>query len=99
MIPTGAMIAAAEAKSVVKHFRDAGAISPGDAIAWTPEGKLQDYEYKQLTAKGALVEMRQGRYYLNEEKLAAGGGVQATLLVAAGAAMLALGGAWMLLRG
>ncbi len=79
MVPLGAL-AAAEAKSVVKHFRAEGAISPGKAIEWRPEGKAQEYEYKRLIAKGALVEMRRGRFYLNEEKHAAGGALHGAMV-------------------
>ena len=59
------------AKSIVARFREAGAVGPGEAIAWTPEGKLQQAQFGKLIENGALVEMRPGTYFLNEEKLAA----------------------------
>lgn len=89
MVPVGVLAAATEAGSVVKHFRTEGAISPGKAIEWRPQGKTQDYEHRRLIAKGALVEMRRGRYYLNEEKLAAGGALHGAM-VSVGVALLAL---------
>lgn len=82
MVPTTMLIAAsADAKSIVATFRARGATTPGAAIAWAPEGKAQDYEYKQLLDRGALVEMRPGTWYLNEEKLNAPGGAQGLFVI------------------
>ena len=93
MVPTTALIAAtAEAKSIAATFRARRATTPGAAIAWAPEGKAQDYEYKRLLDRGALVEMRPGTWYLNEEKLKAPGGAQGLLVIILLAlGMLALG--------
>lgn len=95
MVPTTmrtATATAADAKSIVATFQARDATPPGAAMGWAPEGKAQDYEYKQLLDRGALVEMRPGTWYLNEEKLNAPGGAQGmivVILVAVG--LLALG--------
>ena len=82
MVPTTMLIAAsADAKSIVATFQARGATTPGAAIAWAPDGKAQDYEYKQLLDRGALVEMRPGTWYLNEEKLNAPGGAQGLIVI------------------
>ena len=69
------------AKSIVARFREAGAVGPGEAIAWTPEGKLQEAQFEKLVEKGALVEMRPGHWFLNEEKLAASKNGSGVLLI------------------
>lgn len=98
MVPVHAMAAAEEAKSIPKRFRDAGATEPGRAIAWTPSGKTDEYNLKALIEKGALVEMRPGTWYLNEEKLAASNGGRSVIVVLLlGVAALA-GGMMLLLR-
>lgn len=93
MVPTTMLTATgADAKSIVATFQARGATTPGAAMGWAPEGKAQDYEYKQLLDRGARVEMRRGTWYLNEEKLNAPGGAQGLIviiLVAVG--LLALG--------
>lgn len=81
MVPAHLIVAANAAKSVTQHFKDAGATEPGRAVAWSPGDKSQEYQFKRLAERGALVEMRPGTWYLNEEKLAAGGAGQAALLV------------------
>lgn len=84
--------ATAQAKSIVATFQARGATTPGAAIAWTPEGAAQDYEYKQLLSRGALVEMRPGTWYLNEEKLHAPGGAQGAIVIVLLAVGLLVGG-------
>ena len=85
MVPMHVMTAQ-ETKAIPTHFRAAGATEPGKAIRWKTENPAQQMLFKRLVDKGALVEMRPGTWYLNEEKLAASGGAQAALVV-----MLALG--------
>lgn len=91
MVPPTLIAAAGEATTIVKHFRGAGATSPGAALSFAPAGKLQEAEFGKLIDKGALVEMRRGTYYLNEEKLAAShpAGAVAALILIAGAFLLA----------
>lgn len=95
IIPT---TTAEAAKSIPVQFREAGATEPGRAIAYTPPDKAQEVMFRRLVDRGALVEMRPGTWYLNEEKLAAsegGAGVIVTLLL--GVAALA-GGMMLVLR-
>lgn len=98
MVPVHAMTATQTAASIPTRFREAGATEPGRAIAFTPPDKTQDMLFRRLVERGALVEMRPGSWYLNEEKLAAssgGAGVVVTLLL--GVAALA-GGMMLVLR-
>lgn len=98
MVPIHVMTAANAAKSIPSVFRDAGATEPGAAMAWTPPDEAQDMLFKRLVENGALVEMRPGTWYLNEEKLAAsGGGVGVVVTLMLGVAALA-GGMMLLLR-
>ena len=65
------------------------------AIAWTPEGRLQEAQFAKLVEKGALVEMRRGHWFLNEEKLAASKNGSGVLLVVSLALLALLG--WVIL--
>lgn len=99
MVPVHLLAAAeaGQAKSIAARFRAAGATEPGKAIAWVPAGKTDEIMYKSLVEKGALVEMRPGTWYLNEEKLAASGGGQGVLVVVMLALAALMGGMLLLL--
>lgn len=62
-----------ENPSIPARFREAGATEPGRAIVWAPLGRTEEASFARLVRKGALVEMRPGTWYLNEEKLSASG--------------------------
>lgn len=101
MVPVHLMAGAQaeQTKSIAKRFRDAGATEPGKVIAWTPESKVDAINHRKLAEKGALVEMRPGMWYLNEEKLAAsGGGPGIVVVLLLGFAALAVS-VMLLLRG
>lgn len=92
MVPVSATTGGETTKSIPARFREAGATEPGRAIAWTPEDKTQDVLFQRLVEHGALVEMRPGTWYLNEEKLAAsGGGAGVVVTIMLGVAALAAG--------
>lgn len=98
MVPIGVITAGGkQSAAVAAHFKAAGAVEPGRAISWAPDGKMQAYEFKGLVEKGALVEMRPGHYYLNLEKLSSAGSVQAVLLVLALALAALLAGTLLLM--
>lgn len=102
MVPIMTALAAANgeeaaAKSITARFKEAGAIEPGHAIAFSPEGATHRAEFAMLVKRGALVEMRPGTWYLNEEKLSSPGMAQGFLVVAALACVAVLA-AFLLLR-
>lgn len=100
MVPAHLLVAATAAKSITQHFKEAGATEPGRAIAWGPPDKTQAYQFKRYVERGALVEMRPGTWYLNEEKLAALGGAQGMLVVLlVGLALLGAGMLFLLRAG
>lgn len=96
MVPVHLIMAAGEARSVSARFKDAGATEPGKAMPWKPRNRTQVAQFKSLIARGVLVEMRPGTWYLNEEKLAASGGPQA-VLVAVLVGLAAVGAGTLLL--
>lgn len=95
MVPVSVMTGSETIKPIPARFRQEGATEPGRAIAWTPEDKTQDALFRKLVEHGALVEMRPGTWYLNEEKLAASGG-GAGVVVTIMLGVVALAGAMML---
>lgn len=94
--PVFLMTGAKTAPSIPALFRAKGATEPGQAMAWTPPDKMQAVLFRRLVERGALVEMKPGTWYLNEEKLATGRGGQVAVAVALGAALL-LAGTFLLL--
>lgn len=86
-----------QTKSIAARFREAGATEPGTAMAWSPAGKADETSQKAMIEKGALVEVRPGTWYLNEEKLAASGGGQGVLVVVMLALAALMGGMLLLL--
>ncbi len=96
MVQVSATTDGESAKSIPARFREADAVEPGRAMAWVPDDKTEQMMFRRLVEKGALVEMRPGTWYLDEEKLAAPeGGQGIVVLLLTGVATLA--GAMMLL--
>lgn len=89
---------AADTVSIPARFREAGATEPGRAIAWAPLGKTEEASFAKLVESGAVVEMRPGTSYLNEEKLKAQGAAQGLVAVALALLLLAGVGLALLMR-
>ncbi len=101
MVPMHLLTAAPQGeqtKSIAARFREAGATEPGKAMAWSPAGKTDEVMHRSLVEKGALVEMRPGTWYLNEEKLAASSGAQGMLIIVLRALIATLVGLALLIR-
>ena len=99
MVPIFINGAQAQTASIPARFRAEGAVEPGRAIAWSPAGKLERAQFARLVERGALVEMRPGTWYLNEEKLAATDASRLVLTVVGLALVALLGGLILLVKG
>lgn len=65
-----AAIIAMKIRQIINRFLEAGAVSPEKAVT-KEEIQIHNYLiFKKLTRKGVLVEAGEGRYYLNQERLA-----------------------------
>ncbi|HZF44097.1 MAG TPA: hypothetical protein VEZ48_11895 [Sphingomonadaceae bacterium] len=92
------IIPQADTTSIPARFREAGATEPGRAIAWAPLGKTEEASLAKLVESGAIVEMRPGTWYLNEEKLKAQSAAQGLIVVAVALVLLSGVGLAVLMR-
>ena len=64
-------VAAAMARArrrVISHFMSRNAVSPENAVTFTPEWRMERKFFERLSKNGVLVAARNGTYYLDVPK-------------------------------
>jgi hypothetical protein len=63
-----ALVASAR-RRIVDYFTQAGATKPDAAIPYAPKARLQKRLFRRMVDFGLLVEVKQGRYWLDQDRL------------------------------
>ena len=66
--PKSALLARSRGR-VVDYFIAAGATKPDAALPYAPKGRIEARLFKRMTDFGLLVEVKQGRFWLDQERL------------------------------
>jgi len=66
-----AALIAISRKRVITGFREQGAETPGRAVAFQPQRRMDTGQFKRLVRSGVVKEAAPGRYWLDNEALAA----------------------------
>ncbi len=54
---------------IVDYFVEAGATKPDAALPYAPKGRMETRLFRRMTDFGLLVEVKQGRFWLDQSRL------------------------------
>jgi hypothetical protein len=56
-------------RRIVDYFTNAGATKPDAALPYAPKGRLEKRLFRRMVDFGLLVEVKQGRFWLDRDRL------------------------------